>query len=34
VIEDYPALHPPLPDYLVLGYLVTGEPPHAVIALD
>jgi hypothetical protein len=34
VIEDYPALHRPLPDCLVLGYLVTGEPMHAVIALD
>jgi hypothetical protein len=34
VIEDYPALHRPLPDCLVLGYLATGEPVHAVIALD
>jgi hypothetical protein len=34
VIEDYPALHRPLPDCLVLGYLATGEPLHAVIALD
>jgi len=34
VIEDYPALHRPLPDCLVLGWLATGEPLHAVIAID
>ena len=34
VIEDYPTLHRPLPDCLVLGWLETGEPFHAVIAID
>ena len=34
MIEDYPAQHRPLPDCLVLGYLATSEPMHAVIALD
>lgn len=34
VIEDYLTLHRPLPDCLVLGWLATGEPLHAVIALD
>ena len=34
MIEDYLALHRPLPDCLVLEYLVTGEPLHAVIAFD
>jgi len=34
VIEDYPPLHRPLPDCLVLGWLPNGEPVHAVIALD
>jgi len=34
VIEDYPALHRPQPDCLVLGYLTTGEPMHAVVAID
>jgi len=34
VIEDYPPLHRPLPDCLVLGWLPEGEPVHAVIALD
>ncbi len=34
VIEDYPSLHRPLPDCLVLGWLSTGEPFHAVIAID
>jgi len=34
VIEDYPTLHRPLPDCLVVGWLATGEPFHAVIALD
>lgn len=34
VIEDYPTLHRPLPDCLALSYLATGEPLHAVIAID
>jgi hypothetical protein len=34
VIEDYPAAHRLLPDCLVLGWLATGEPLHAVIAID
>jgi len=34
LIEDYPALHRPLPDCLVLGWLTTTEPLHAVVALD
>jgi hypothetical protein len=34
VIEDYPTLHRPLPDCLVLGWLPCGEPFHAVIAVD
>ena len=34
VIEDYPTAHRPLPDCLVLGWLATGEPLHAVIAID
>ena len=34
VIEDYPTEHRPLPDCLVLGWLATGEPFHAVIAID
>jgi hypothetical protein len=34
VIEDYPILHRPLPDCLVLGWLATGDPFHAVAAID
>jgi len=34
VIEDYPAAHRPLPDCLVLGWVASGEPFHAVIAMD
>jgi len=34
VIEDYPVEHRPLPDCLVMGWLATGEPLHAVIAID
>jgi hypothetical protein len=34
LIEDYPQGHRRLPDCLVSGWLVTGEPFHAVIALD
>lgn len=34
LIEDYPVLHRPLPDCLVLGWLTPGEPVHAVVAID
>jgi hypothetical protein len=34
VIEDYPAMHRPLPDCLVLGQLPSTHPMHAVIAID
>jgi Domain of unknown function (DUF4258) len=34
VIEDYPATHRPLPDCLVLGYLPSTHPIHAVVAID
>ena len=34
LIEDYPTLHRPLPDCLVLGWLATGEPFHVVVAVD
>jgi hypothetical protein len=34
IIEDYPALHRPLPDCLILGWLATGEPLHAAVAID
>jgi hypothetical protein len=34
VIEDYPTLHRPLPDCLVLGWLLGEGPIHAVIAID
>jgi len=34
VVEDYPTLHRPLPDCLVLGYLEDGQPIHAVTAID
>ena len=34
VIEDYPTVHRPLPDCLVLGWLESGKPFHAVVALD
>jgi hypothetical protein len=34
IIEDYPYQHRPLPDCLVLAALGTGEPIHAVIAID
>ena len=34
IIEDYPVLHRPLPDCLVLGWLPTGEPIHMVVAVD
>jgi hypothetical protein len=34
IIEDYPELHRPLPDCLVLARLDAGEPIHAVVAID
>ena len=34
IIEDYPPLHRPLPDCLVLGWLLNEEPIHAVIGID
>ena len=34
VIEDYRTTHRPLPDCLVLGWLASGEPIHAVKAID
>lgn len=34
IIEDYPALHRPLPDCLVLGWLTENIPFHAVVAID
>jgi hypothetical protein len=34
VIEDYPSVHRPLPDCLVLLTLPDGDPIHAVIAVD
>jgi len=34
IIEDYPPLHRPLPDCLVMTRLATGEPCHAVLAID
>ena len=34
VIEDYPAVHRPPPDCLVLGWLESEVPFHAVVAVD
>jgi hypothetical protein len=34
VIEDYAVVHRPLPDCLVLCWLESGDPLHAVVALD
>lgn len=34
LIEDYPDLHRPLPDCLVLARLQAGDPLHVVVALD
>jgi hypothetical protein len=34
LIEDYPLLHRPLPDCLVLGWLTVGAPVHVVVAID
>ena len=33
-IEDYQTAHRALPDCLVLAWLVTGDPFHAVIVVD
>lgn len=34
VIEDYESLRRTLPDCLVLGFLLTRRPVHAVVAVD
>ena len=34
VIDDYPTAHRALPDCLVLGWLRSDEPFHAVVAID
>lgn len=34
VIENYPAVHRPLPDCLVLAWLRADKPFHAVVAID
>ena len=34
VIEDYPEVHRPLPDCLVLAYFEDRRPLHVVIAID
>ena len=34
LIENYSAVHRSLPDCLVLGWLTSGRPIHAVIAVD
>jgi hypothetical protein len=34
LIEDYAHLHRPLPDCLILGFMASREPMHAVVALD
>ena len=34
LIEDYPVQTRPLPDCLVLGWLVGQQPVHAVVAVD
>ena len=34
IIEDYPTTHRPLSDCLVLGWLASEEPFHAVVAVD
>ncbi len=34
VIENYPTLHRPLPDCLVLGWVSAYEPIHIVVAID
>lgn len=34
IIENYPAIHRPLPDCLILGWFASGKPFHAVVAID
>jgi hypothetical protein len=34
LIEDYPSVHRPLPDCLVLSWLTPCNPLHAVVAMD
>jgi hypothetical protein len=34
VIEDYPTLHRPLPDCLVLAWVTSTIPVHVVVAID
>jgi hypothetical protein len=34
VIEDYPPLHRPLPDCLVLAWVTSTTPIHVVVATD
>jgi hypothetical protein len=34
VIEDYPTLHRPLPDCLVLAWVTSVIPVHVVVAID
>lgn len=34
IIEDYPHMHRHLPDCLILSFALTGEPLHAVVALN
>lgn len=34
LVEDYAMLHRLLPDCLVLGWLASGDPVHAVIGID
>ncbi|HDN81040.1 MAG TPA: DUF4258 domain-containing protein [Chloroflexi bacterium] len=34
IVEDYPPLHRPLPDCLVLGWMEQTCPVHIVVALD
>lgn len=34
VIEDYPALHRPLPDCLILAWVTSTTPIHVVVAID
>ncbi|NVM56743.1 MAG: DUF4258 domain-containing protein [Desulfobacterales bacterium] len=34
VIEDYPTLHRPLPDCLVLVWVTSTIPVHVVVAID
>jgi hypothetical protein len=34
IVEDYPVQMRPLPDCLVLGWLIEGQPIHTVVAID